>query len=160
MTPSIKQEFIQDFGEAYHRNGLPTLMGRIVGLLLFVNKPITLDEITKQLNVSKGPVSQVMRRLRDHHLIQRIWIPGDRKDYYKAESDIFGNAFRNQVTLMEQNLALVRNYQSALSSLTDPDLESFTARMDEMDQFYKLMKEHFIRFQKEWIERKKTIATV
>ena len=160
MTPSIKQEFIQDFGEAYHRNGLPTLMGRIVGLLLFVNKPITLDEITKQLNVSKGPVSQVMRRLRDHHLIQRIWIPGDRKDYYKAESDIFGNAFRNQVTLMEQNLALVRNYQSALTSLTDPDLESFTARMDEMDQFYKLMKEHFIRFQTEWIERKKTIATV
>jgi len=157
MTYPIKQEFIQDFGEAYHRNGLPTLMGRIVGLLLFVNKPITLDEITEQLNVSKGPVSQVMRRLRDHHLIQRIWIPGDRKDYYQPESDIFGNAFRNQVTLMEQNLSLVHKYKTELKTVDDQELDSFALRMEEMDQFYGLMKDHFIRFQKEWMERKKNI---
>jgi len=154
MTPTLKQEFIQDFGEAYHRNGLPTLMGRIVGLLLFMNKPITLDEITKQLNVSKGPVSQVMRRLREHHLIQRIWIPGDRKDYYQAESDIFGNAFGNQVSLMKQNISLADKYKSKLSKVDDSDLDSFETRIEEMDQFYKLMQDHFIRFQAEWAKRK------
>ena len=154
MISSIKQEFIQDFGEAYHRNGLPTLMGRIVGLLLFMNKPITLDEITEQLNVSKGPVSQVMRRLREHHLIQRIWIHGDRKDYYQAESDIFGNAFGNQVSLMKQNLFLADKYKSKLSKVNDSDLDSFATRIEEMDQFYKLMKNHFIRFQADWAKRK------
>jgi len=155
MNPSIKQEFIQDFGEAYYRNGLPTLMGRIVGLLLLVNRPISLDEITKQLNVSKGPVSQVMRRLRDHHLIQRIWIPGDRKDYYQAESDIFGNAFHNQVSLMKQNLALADKYKSKLKNSNDSDLDSFSERIEEMEQFYQLMDIHFSRFQDEWNEQKK-----
>ncbi len=157
MTPSIKQEFIQDFGEAYYRNGLPTLMGRIIGLLLLVNKPITLDEVTKQLNVSKGPVSQVMRRLRDHHLIQRIWIPGDRKDYYQAEFDIFGNAFHNQVSLMKQNLALADKYKSKLKKTNDNDLDSFSERIEEMEQFYKLMDVHFTRFQNEWNEKKNNL---
>ena len=154
MTLSLKQEFIQDFGEAYHRNGLPTLMGRIVGLLLFVNEPITLDEITKQLNVSKGPVSQVMRRLRDHNLIQRIWIPGDRKDYYQAEPDIFGNAFRNQISLIKQNLELVDKYKAKLKTDSDFEVDVFTARIEEMNQFYRLMKDHYMRFQSEWAELK------
>jgi len=157
MTLTLKQEFIQDFGEAYHRNGLPTLMGRIVGLLLFVNKPITLDEITEQLNVSKGPVSQVMRRLRDHNIIQRKWIPGDRKDYYQAESDIFGNAFRNQISLTKQNLDLVGKYKAKLKTDNDPELEAFSERIEEMSQFYILMKDHFQRFQTEWIKTKMTL---
>jgi len=157
MTLTLKQEFIQDFGEAYHRNGLPTLMGRIVGLLLFVYKPITLDEITEQLNVSKGPVSQVMRRLRDHNIIQRKWIPGDRKDYYQAESDIFGNAFRNQISLTKQNLDLVGKYKAKLKTDNDPELEAFSERIEEMSQFYILMKDHFQRFQTEWIKTKMTL---
>lgn len=99
---TIKQRFIQEFGEAYIHYGLPKLMGRIVGLLLFSGKAISLDEITTELNVSKGPVSQIMNRLRDHNLIERVWIPGDRKDYYKPHDEIFGNAFRNQMLLQKK----------------------------------------------------------
>lgn len=149
---NLEQEFIQDFGEAYHRNGLPTLMGRIVGLLLYVESPISLDEVTKRLNVSKGPVSQVMRRLREHHLIQRVWVPGDRKDYYQAEADIFGNAFNNQMTLMHQNLELARKYRSN----TQVDSGSkFYERMQEMNRFYELMEEHFRDFQGAWQEKRR-----
>jgi len=114
MSPSIKQEFIQDFGEAYQLFGLPKLMGRIVGLMLYVNKPISLGDITNQLNVSKGPVSQMVRRLKDHNLIERVWVPGDRKDFYRAVPDIFGNAFQNQMALMGQNLSLAKKYKAKI----------------------------------------------
>jgi len=154
MTPSIKQEFIQDFGEAYQLFGLPKLMGRIVGLLLYVNRPISLDEITSQLNVSKGPVSQIIRRLRDHNLIQRIWVPGDRKDYYQPEADIFGNAFKNHIGLMKRNLELAQKYQAKLKSSKEEENAQFKERIEEMHQFYKMMLEYFNQFLVDWQKQK------
>ncbi len=154
MSPSTKQEFIQDFGEAYHLFGLPKLMGRIVGLMLYMEKPISLDEITNQLNVSKGPVSQIIRRLRDHNLIKRIWKPGDRKDYYQPEADIFGNAFRNHKGLMKRNLELAQKYQAELKSTDSNENAAFKKRIEEMHQFYKLMLECFDKFLYDWQKQK------
>jgi len=154
MTPSLKQEFIQDFGEAYHIFGLPKLMGRIVGLMLYVETPISLDEIASQLNVSKGPVSQIIRRLKDHDLIRRIWMPGDRKDYYQPEAEIFGNAFRNHVGLMRRNLELAKKYQSRLKTNGTNENPIFTQRVEDMHQFYQLMLDYFDKFLKDWKEQR------
>ncbi|MFZ5516593.1 MAG: GbsR/MarR family transcriptional regulator [Candidatus Zhuqueibacterota bacterium] len=154
MTPSLKQEFIQDFGEAYHIFGLPKLMGRIVGLMLYVETPISLDEIASQLNVSKGPVSQIIRRLKDHNLIRRIWMPGDRKDYYQPEAEIFGNAFRNHVGLMRRNLELAQKYQSKLKTKGSDENSIFKQRVEDMYQFYQLMLDYFDKFLKDWQEQR------
>jgi DNA-binding transcriptional regulator GbsR (MarR family) len=154
MTPSLKQEFIQDFGEAYHIFGLPKLMGRIVGLMLYVETPISLDEIASQLNVSKGPVSQIIRRLKDHNLIRRIWMPGDRKDYYQPEAEIFGNAFRNHVGLMRRNLELAQKYQSRLKTKGSDENSIFKQRVEDMHQFYQLMLDYFDKFLKDWQEQR------
>ncbi|MGD9486572.1 MAG: GbsR/MarR family transcriptional regulator [Calditrichaceae bacterium] len=152
--PAIKQEFIQDYGEAYQTFGLPKLMGRIVGLLIFIGRPISLDDITDELNVSKGPVSQITRRLRDHNLIQRIWVPGDRKDYYQAAPDIFGNAFRNQISLMKENLRLAQKYHSMAQNDSTEEVQFFKQNMEEMTRFYSLMVKHFNEFLKEWTAQK------
>jgi DNA-binding transcriptional regulator GbsR (MarR family) len=146
---SIKKQFIQDFGEAYVAFGLPRLMGRIVGLLLYTVQPISLDEIAAQLEMSKGPVSQIMRRLRDHGLIQRIWVPGDRKDYYQADQDIFANAFRNQMQQIKGNLMLADRY-CQLAGEEEPENEIFRSRIGEMQEFYKLMIEHYNGFLDAW----------
>jgi len=148
---SLKQEFIQDYGEGYHHFGLPKLMGRIVGLLLFEGKPLTLDYITSELNVSKGPVSQITRRLRDHALIQRKWVPGDRKDYYETADDIFGKAFINRISLMKSNLELAEKYCKKLSeNSNDEDITLFKKNMDDMKSFYSLMIKHYNNFLEEW----------
>lgn len=151
----LKQEFIQDYGEAYHHSGLPKLMGRIVGLLLFERRPLSLDYITQELNVSKGPVSQIARRLRDHNLIQRIWVPGDRKDFYETEHDIFGKAFLNRLSLMKSNLALAEKYKEKCTGIDMSDgMEGFMVSVDEMAEFYKMMIKHFNNFLQEWTSRK------
>ncbi len=153
---SLKQEFIQDYGEGYHHFGLPRLMGRIVGLLLFEGKPLTLDYITSELNVSKGPVSQIARRLREHALIQRKWIPGDRKDYYETVDDIFGKAFLHRISLMQSNLDLAEKYCGKLNENTnDENIELFTKNMEDMKSFYSLMIKHYNNFLAEWTAIKK-----
>jgi len=153
-TSEIKQEFIQAFGEAYITFGLPKLMGRIVGLLIFQPEALSLDEITAQLQVSKGPVSQILKRLRDHKLIKRIWVPGDRKDYYSAEDEIFLQAFINQAQMFKHNLLLAEQFKKlAEESTGNGQLEHFRNRMNQMAAFNVSMQEYLTQFITEWQQR-------
>jgi DNA-binding transcriptional regulator GbsR (MarR family) len=146
----IKQEYIRDFGDAYLRFGLPRLMGHVVGVLLFEEGPLSLDEITDQLGVSKGPVSQIMSRLRDHNLVIRDNIPGNRKDYYRAADDIFGQAFINHMGLFRRNLELARRYHERVHENRDDIPEYFHGRVREMTEFYELMIKHLQEFVANW----------
>lgn len=153
----IKQEFIQDYGEAYHAFGLPVLMGRIVGLLLFIDSPISLTDIASELGMSKGPVSQIMRRLKDHNLINRVWVPGDRKDYYQADPNIFRNAFKNYINQIKGNLKLSDKYIQLMKDNDLENSESFKKRIKIMNKFYDLMIKHHNQFLDEWQEYKKSL---
>lgn len=146
----LKQEFIQDYGLGYQSFGLPKLMGKVVGLLLYHDDPMSLDDITTELHVSKGPVSQIMRRLREHHLVRRIWVPGSRRDFYQAEPDIFGQAFANHTRLQSQNLALAHKYTQLIQGSKDELPPSFAERMEEMERFYTMMNKHLMNFLNEW----------
>ena len=146
----IRDEFVQDYGEAYHQFGLPRLMGHIVAVLLTETELQSLDEITNRLQVSKGPVSQVMRRLRDHGLVEKRWVPGSRRDHYRATPDIFGQAFANHAALLRGNLDLARKYAEAARADSDEVDEHFAARIGEMQRFYELMSGHLDAFLEEW----------
>lgn len=152
---AIKNDFIRDFGDAYLLFGLPRLMGHVVGLLLFEEGPLSLDDITTQLGVSKGPVSQIMARLRDHNLVVRETVPGSRKDYYRATDNIFGQAFSNHAELFDHNLDLSRRYRQRLKEVEAPDY--FVERVDEMNDFYALMVQHLRAFMTEWLKKRHKI---
>lgn len=155
MNDLIKKDFVQDFGEAYHMFGLPRLMGRVVGLLLHADEPISLDSITKDLNVSKGPVSQIVKRLRDHNQVKRVWVPGDRKDYYTADPDIFEHSFINHMKMMEQNLTLSKKYHKLIKNNHYKGSEAFNKHIQEMESFFKTVKTHYNNLLKDWRNKKK-----
>jgi DNA-binding transcriptional regulator GbsR (MarR family) len=146
----VREEFVHDYGEAYRQFGLPRLMGHVVALLLTEPGPISLDEITEQLQVSKGPVSQVMRRLRDHGLVEKRWVPGSRRDHYRATPDIFGQAFANHAALLRANLELARKYADVARERAGAVDDHFLARIAEMERFYELMSGHLDAFLEEW----------
>ena len=145
--PTVGSEFIQDFGEAYRQFGLPRLMGHVVGLLLADPGPLSLDDITERLQVSKGPVSQVMRRLREAGLVEKQWVPGSRRDFYRARPDIFGQAFANHAALLRGNLELARRHRETVDAEASP---YFAARVAEMEAFYARMNETLGTFLAEW----------
>ncbi len=148
----LRLDFIQDFGEAYQQFGLPRLMGRIVGLLLQEEGPLSLDDIAQRLQVSKGPVSQVIRRLSDRGLVVQAWVPGDRRHFYRATDDIFGRAFTNHTELLEKNLDLARRFVGRIDSAEERGADYFEARLSEMERFYSMMNRHLRAFLAEWHE--------
>lgn len=156
-SEKIKQEILQEFGEAYRGFGLSRLMGRVVALLLFSPEPLSLDDIAQHLEMSKGPISQITRRLRDRHLIRKVWKPGSRKDYYQIEEEIFENAFRNNFELIKKNTKIAQKLIDSVENEENPELKPLHHRLIEMERFYQIMEKHFQNFLDEWIEERKTL---
>ncbi len=147
----IKKELIQRFGDAYKAFGLNKLMGHIIALLLFSPEPLSLDDITKQLGRSKGPISQIVRRLRDKRLIRKAWMPeNNRKDYYEIEPEVFEHAFRNNLELIKNNKRIATQLKEKIKSANKASLTTINVRMKEMELFYSLMEDHFNAFLSEW----------
>jgi len=157
----LKNDFIQDFGAGYQLFGLSRLMGHIVGLMLCEDEPQSLDAITERLSVSKGPVSQITRRLSDHQLLRKAWVPGSRRGHYEAVEDIFGQAYANHAGKQRENLELARKYRDqivaadAAGETVDP---YFRRRVEEMAAFYELMLEHQEAFKDAWQRRREALA--
>ena len=148
----IIQQLINSYSDAYQNLGYSSLMGKIVALLLSEPEPLSLDEISESLTMSKGPDLQICRKLKDHRLIEKVWVPGERKDYYKAADDIFGQAFSNYANSMKRNLSIAEKCKAELDalSLNDEQTEHLSSRMHEMAEFYQAMAEHNKAFIEEW----------
>ncbi len=150
LEEKIKREIIQGFGDAYKAFGLSKLMGHIVALMIFTNQPLSLDDICKQLKRSKGPVSQIIRRLRDRNLLKKVWVPGSRKDYYEAHPDIFENAFRNNFELIKRNKRLATDLKLKAKKSNHKELGEILNRLNEMEEFYTLMVQNYQKFLDDW----------
>lgn len=153
----IKKEIILNFGHAYKAFGLSKLMGHVIALLISSDEPLSLDEIAKTLKRSKGPVSQIMRRLRDRNLIRRVWHTNSRKDYYEIQPEIFENAFRNNQELIKANTRLAKQLKSTVSKEKSKSLKFLELRLMEMQMFYELTEKYNEKFLNEWSKERERI---
>lgn len=67
---------------------LPRSVGEIYGILFISTEPLCLDDCRLRLNISKGSTSQGLKILRSFGAIRTVYVPGDRKDYYLAETSL------------------------------------------------------------------------
>lgn len=96
MTPSLfvlRERFIESAGHVSQSIGLGRVPGQIFAYIYFQPEPQSLDDLTEALAISKGSASMGVRQLAHWGALKRVWIKGDRKDYYKA-TDKFGEIIR------------------------------------------------------------------
>jgi DNA-binding transcriptional regulator GbsR (MarR family) len=102
MSPSddpLTRRFIEDAGNATQALGVGRCVGQIYAYLYFSEPPRTLDDMKEALGISKGSASMGVRQLEQWGAVQRIWVKGDRKDYYSA-NDYFGQIVKNVLSDM------------------------------------------------------------
>src|SRR6266478_4445136 len=85
--PAVRRKFIEAGGSTTQSFGLGRILGQIYALLYLSAKPLCLDDIVRELSVSKASVSTTVRQLERWSAVKRVWVQGDRKDYYEAETD-------------------------------------------------------------------------
>jgi DNA-binding transcriptional regulator GbsR (MarR family) len=84
----LEREVIELFVRMADVLNLPRSVGEIYGLLFISSAALCLDDCRIRLNISKGSTSQGLKILRSFGAIRTVYIPGDRKDYYVAETSL------------------------------------------------------------------------
>lgn len=89
-----KKEFIQTWARLGGEWGINRTMAQVHALLLASDKALSTDEVMEQLSISRGNANMNLRELMNWNLLYRDLVPGDRKEYFRAEKDIWEVAKR------------------------------------------------------------------
>jgi DNA-binding transcriptional regulator GbsR (MarR family) len=69
--------------------GFTRTMGRAFGLLYLSREPLPQTEIQKRLGISAGSASMTLAALGRWGVVHRIWVRGQRREHYEAETDFW-----------------------------------------------------------------------
>src|SRR5215217_2508708 len=127
-TPPATERFIEDFAVILEGDGLPRVAGRLFGLLIVTEEPLSLDELADALGVSKASISINARMLEERQPIQRVSRPGDRRDYYRPVDELFAH-------LLERRLAKWRRLHEIVGDARRTLPNKSTAVCTRLEQF-------------------------
>jgi DNA-binding transcriptional regulator GbsR (MarR family) len=126
------RDFIERMGLTFEHMGATRTMGRLMGLLLVADKPLSLNELVSLLQVSKATVSTNARLTDQLGLTQRVSIPGDRRDFYQILPGAFERAAARRMAAIHQ---LIELSQQGLEAI-EQDNDTARARLQTMQEFY------------------------
>ena len=84
-----REEFISLWGQMGSKWGIPRTMAEVHALLFIEGRPLNTDEVMDRLHISRGNASMTLRSLVEWGIVQRAHMPGDRKEYFTAEQDVW-----------------------------------------------------------------------
>lgn len=69
--------------------GFSRQLGRIWALLYLSPRPLAAAEVQRELAISAGLASGALRELLRWGVARKVWQPGERRDFYEAETDLW-----------------------------------------------------------------------
>jgi DNA-binding transcriptional regulator GbsR (MarR family) len=84
-----KKQFVAAWGSFGTNWGINRTLAQIHALLLVSAAPISADEIMDALSISRGNGNMNIRELINWGLVERVVVPGERKEFFAAEKDIW-----------------------------------------------------------------------
>lgn len=89
-----KQKFIQGWGSLGSNWGINRTMAQVHALLLISPVSLTTEEIMEELQISRGNANMNLRELITWGLIRKDLKPGNRKEFFYAEKDMWKAAMQ------------------------------------------------------------------
>lgn len=133
-----KAHFVEEVGLMFEQVGLPRMAGRIFGWLL-ISEPVqqSSSDLAEILQASKGSISTTTRLLIQIGLIERVSLPGDRRDYFQIKPHAWSQMSKQRLAqiaafrrLAERGLALLQDAPSPLQKRLQEmrDIHAFLER--------------------------------
>lgn len=145
----VREDVLTGLGELTDYMGFGRVIGQLYSALLMSQHPLCLDELESIVGKSKGSVSLNMRNLERWRMVHEVWVKGERRKFYEAETDIWKivtyvlgsrelNKVRAAVLVLEEDLDRL---QSARPSLNEEDrhlADFYQERVAELHKFFRL----------------------
>lgn len=139
---AFQAQTIELFVRAADALSLPRSAGQVYGLLYSTPRPLNLDEMTALLNASRGGTWEGLDWLRQMGAVEKVFLPGVRKDHYRAEVNLrklAGGILRMRI---EPHLENGRDHLESLAlSIEDdsPEAEFQRTRLGKVETWHRLL---------------------
>jgi DNA-binding transcriptional regulator GbsR (MarR family) len=147
----VNDSMLEGLGQLADYFGYNKVMGKMYGALLLSPRPMSLDDMMEHLDVSKASVSMNMRMLENMGIVREVWVRGDRRKYYEAESDfwkIVTNVLGSRelrdvnqaIEVIETSINHLRQGVPGMSSEEQSLAGFYVERIDQMKDFFRFAK--------------------
>jgi DNA-binding transcriptional regulator GbsR (MarR family) len=137
--PEAKLKFIADWGRFGTNWGINRTMAQIHALLLVSPDPLNADEVMEELNISRGNANMNLRELMDWDLVQKVIKPGERKEFFSAEKDIWKVARQiikeRKKRELDQMLPALKELSEVEGDQRDKAVKTFTDTINGIRKF-------------------------
>jgi DNA-binding transcriptional regulator GbsR (MarR family) len=134
-----QDKFIQAWGTLGQQWGINRTMAQIQALLLLAPEPLSADEIMSKLNISRGNANMNVRALIDWGVAYKEHKPGERKEYFRAEKDIWEVAKRVMLQRRKRELEPVVKLLGEVKEINgdknDIEIKEFELMVDRLNKF-------------------------
>lgn len=127
---SANRRVVENFGILLEAEGYSRIAGRLFGFLLLAPDAVSLDDLAMELEVTKASVSTNIRLLEERGIVERIGVPGDRRDYYRIGDDILARSVEHRVAKIQRFRDAVGAARTTLS-ISDKRVKHRLAAIDE-----------------------------
>lgn len=129
-----QDQFIQTWGEMGSKWGINKTMAQIHALLMAVDAPLSTDDVMAQLRISRGHANTNLRGLVDWGIVRRVFVKGDRKEYFQTEKDIWAMFCRIARERKKRELEPAIDSLKECVALVESDKKSaqFKGRLNEL----------------------------
>lgn len=114
---TLELQFAEEMGEFFGSGGLPRMAGRVWAMLLVMDAPyVAAVDLQQALGASAGSISGATRYLLESGLIERVNVPGQRRDYFTPRRNAISNIIRMR---LERLVAVEDLISEALERFSD-----------------------------------------
>jgi DNA-binding transcriptional regulator GbsR (MarR family) len=140
-APDPVRAFVEHWGTMARAWGINPTMGELFALLYITGTDWTAEGLRAHLKISRGNVSMNLRELLNWGVIHKVHRQGERREYYRAEADVW-TLFRRilaerkrreldpTLATLEQTARLIRDH---------PELAALHERVAALERFFRLI---------------------
>jgi len=141
---AAQDRFISLWGEMGSAWGIPRTMAEVHALLYIGGDALNTDDVMGRLRISRGNASMTLRTLVDWGLVSRVHNRGDRREYFRAEQDVW----KLFATILRERKR--REFDPLLEALTQcrserPETVGESRRRRRVDPESRAAEEHDVR---------------
>jgi DNA-binding transcriptional regulator GbsR (MarR family) len=144
--------FAEDVSLMFEAMGMSPMAGRVWAALLVTDRPhLSATDLQEQIGASAGSVSTAVTALTRMGIVDRVWVPGDRRSYYTASMSALERLLERSADVLTQMVALSERGMDALENV-DPARK----RLEQMRDFYTWFDREFDLLIERWRQEQRT----
>lgn len=132
VSPALA-EAAESFSLIFEQFGFPRMAGRIFAFLILTEEPyVTQSDMTEILQASTGSVSTMVRLLEQVGFVERVSLPGQRRDRFRVRPDPLVEMSRRRI---EGIIHMINIVEKAINTKEIGPIA--TARLERAESFYR-----------------------